>query len=69
MKRELNTTPRDINSLLLNEVGFLPAAFSGVLATVAVGASPPSFIKGFVVAFASSSPDSLNICIPLAFRA
>jgi len=56
MTRELMMTPRDINSLLLNEAGSLPATFPGVFATVAVGASSALFTTGFVVVFASSSP-------------
>lgn len=53
MTREIRTTPRDINSLLLNEAGSLPAAFPGVFAIVAVGASTALFTTGFVVVFAS----------------
>ena len=43
MKRELKTMPRDTYSLLPNDAGFLPAAFPGVLATVAVSASDSPF--------------------------
>ncbi|MGE5751487.1 MAG: hypothetical protein ACM30F_05060 [Nitrospirota bacterium] len=56
MTIEIGMMPGDFNILLLNKASSFPAAFPGVLATVAVGASTALFTTGFVLASSSLSP-------------